>query len=104
MADLTGLLLVVSGAACYGRAFVGMRKLEHVKPVDGVLPPGSTLFAAMAEFSGYTRLAYAGLGLVAAGIVVAMASAMAWRGRRRADGVGEVPRTDAPATDAPLAA
>ena len=96
VADLVGLFLVASGAVCYARAFIGMRRLEHVKPLVGRLPAGSTLFAAMAEFSGYTRLAYAGLGLVAAGIVVAMTSAMLWRGRRRAAERPEAPRTAAP--------
>lgn len=95
VADLVGLLLVVAGAACYARAFLGMRRLEHAKPL-AKLEPGVNLFAALAEFSGYARLAYVGLGLVAAGIVVGIGSAMAWRHRRRAAAPADAPRADTP--------
>jgi hypothetical protein len=96
LADLSGLLLVVGGAVCYGRAFLGMRQLQHAKPLPMPLPPGSTIFAATAEFSAQARLAYVGLGLVAAGVMVGVGSAMLWRRGRRADEAAAVAPAHAP--------
>ena len=103
LADMLGLFLVAAGMLCYARAFVGMQRLQFAKPL-AKLTPGMNLFAAMAEFSGYARLAYVGLGITAAGVAVGMGSAyLLRRGRRRA-AAASAAAPAAPPSGAPLAA
>ena len=75
--DLGGILLLLAGAACYLRAYVGMTGLR-----DGVAP-GSARFAGIREFDGYWQLSRIGLGIGAVAILVMIAGAVvAWRARR----------------------
>ena len=75
--DLGGIVLLLAGAACYLRAWVGMMELR-----DGVAP-GSAQGAGIREFDGYWQLSRIGLGIGAVAILVMIAGAVvAWRARR----------------------
>ena len=75
--DLGGVVLLVAGALCYGRAYIGMMGLR-----DGVAP-GSPRLAGIREFDGYWQLSRIGLGIGALAIVVMIiAAVISWRARR----------------------
>ena len=74
--DLGGMVLLLAGAACYLRAYVGLIGLQQ-----GVAP-GSARFAGIREFDGYWQLSRIGIGIGAIAIVVMIAAAaIAWRAR-----------------------
>ena len=82
--DLGGIVLLLVGAACYLRAYVGMMGLRN-----GVTH-GSERFAGLREFDGYWQLSRIGIGIGALAIVVMIAGAVvAWRARRTPAPVAE---------------
>ena len=81
--DLGGLILLLTGAACYLRAYVGMMGLE------GGVAPGGERFAGIREFDGYWQLSRIGIVLGAVAIMVMIAAAVIARRARRAPGATE---------------
>ena len=78
--DLVGLALLLVGALCYLRAYAGMRTLEGVKP-----SPGAEAFASMKQWDRMHILSRTGLGLIGAGLVVAVGAAVAGGRRGKAE-------------------
>lgn len=78
IADLLGVTLLVIGAGCYLRAYMGMNALR----ANG----GSTSkarFAGIAEFDRYYQLSQLGLSLAAVAVLVLIVGAVVtWRARR----------------------
>jgi hypothetical protein len=75
--DLAGLALMLGGAACYLRAYLGMRALQQRPRVPGDVP-----FAAMAEFERWWNWSRFGFAIFVAGIVVAVVAALVARRQR----------------------
>lgn len=68
--DVVGLVLFLVGAGVYGRAWLGMQRLESVQPVSLDV----TDFAALARFDELHQLSRVGLGIMAAGVLMAVAA------------------------------
>ena len=81
--ERAALALLAAGAALYGVAFLRMRELEQGLPATA--PEAKVLFAGLAAHARYTRWAEVGVGLVAAGVAVAILATL-WtaHSRRRA--------------------
>jgi hypothetical protein len=76
--------------ALFGSAMLGMRELQHVKPVAG--PHRQPVELALDRYEGYLRLSRAGVALGVVGLALAVAGAtVTARDRRRARGEA-VPR------------
>ena len=69
--DLGGLVLFVAGAACYFRAFVGMRHLEK----DRLAATGKQ-FAALTDYNSFLGLSRAGIILGAISIAAFIVAAI----------------------------
>ncbi len=78
IADLLGVTLLVIGAGCYLRAYMGMSALR----ANGG-STGKARFAGIAEFDRYYQLSRFGLLLGAVAVLVLIAGAVVtWRARR----------------------
>ena len=71
--DLAAILTLVLAAAVYGRAWTGMRALEHVAPEKIVR--GQPIVWALDRHHDYLLLSRAGIGLGVAGLGLAVAGA-----------------------------
>ena len=72
------MVLLLVGAICYMRAYLGMVALRE----NGVAP-GSGRFAGIAQFDGYWQLSRIGIGIGVVAIAVMIAAAVVtWRARR----------------------
>ena len=81
--DLAGMLLFLAGAACVGRAYIGLDRLRESGTREfksGVTPP----FEMLGEHAHWMRITWAGSGLMIAGLGVAVAAAIVARRSRGA--------------------
>jgi hypothetical protein len=81
MLDLLGLALILAGAACYLWAYAGMRALEGVKPSANPTLRAEEVFTSVNRWGRLNTLSRVGVGLIGAGLVVAVGAAVA--GARR---------------------
>ena len=72
--DLGGLVLLIAGAACYFRAFVGMRHLEK----DAFVAT-TAKFAALTEYGEFLQLSRIGITLAGVAIVTFIVAAIVAR-------------------------
>lgn len=81
MLDIGGLLLFLAGAAVYGWAWIGMRHIDQFEPASGAGP-----FATVARMDDLATLSRVGIGVMAAGAVVALVAVVVHRRGHRAVG------------------
>ncbi len=74
--DLASVACLLSGAVCYGRAWLAMRDLEA-----GRLVAGNRSHWATEQYGQYWQLSRVGIALLAVGVVVAVAAALVARRR-----------------------
>jgi len=73
--DLASLLLILVGAALFGRAYFGMEAVKNT--IDVPFVRGTMeVYALTNQYLRLQRLSYFGLGLVGAGIVVGLSAAV----------------------------
>lgn len=75
--DLVGALLFLGGAAVYGWAWMGLRRLRDDPPVSA-----EGAFVAVARANDFSTLSRLGLALMAGGAVVAVLAAVVARRNR----------------------
>lgn len=81
--DAAGLLLLLAGGVVYGWAWLGLREIDAYER-----PEGAPLFATIEHAESLDRLSTIGIGLIAAGAVIAISAAVLHariRRRGRAD-------------------
>lgn len=89
MLDLVGLALIVVGALCYLRAYAGMRALEAVKPSANPTLRAEEVFTSVNRWGRLNTLSNVGVGLIGAGIVVAVGAAVAGARRAKVEPTGD---------------
>lgn len=78
--DLGGVILLVIGIACYGRAYVGLEALR----ANGIAPGGEQ-FANLLEYERLEQVSQLGLGIAGFAILVFIVGAVVtWRAKRTA--------------------
>lgn len=77
--DIVSLVVILAGALLFVQAFLGMKTLRDQRDMEFVA--GSTeAFAALNRYYRLQRLSYAGAGLAALGIGIALSAA--WHNRK----------------------